>query len=227
MPALPAPTVYHRWVGWHAPALRQSLTMLVLGLLTGVLVSLVQPWQVAVVAGWDGTCVALLAVTWPMILRADGAATKSVAEREDPGRIVTRVVLLGACVASLVGVGTVLALAGRSTGLRQVGLIALAFATVVLSWAVVNTVYTLRYAQLRLGDGHEGVTFPDDATQNLPSYRDFVYVAFTIGMTYQVSDTAVRDPRTRRTVLSHSLLAYLFGVVIIAGSINLIAGLVR
>jgi uncharacterized membrane protein len=227
MPAMPAPNVYHRWVGWHAPALRQSVTMVALGLITGVLVALVQPWQVALVAGWDGTSVALLAVTWPMILRADGAATKSVAEREDPGRFVTRTVLLGACVASLVGVGTVLALAGRSSGSRQIALIFIAFATVVLSWIVVNTLYTLRYAQLRLGEGYEGVTFPDDATQDLPSYKDFVYVAFTIGMTYQVSDTAIRDRRTRATVLSHSLLAYLFGVVIIAGSINLIAGLVR
>jgi hypothetical protein len=53
------------------------------------------------------------------------------------------------------------------------------------------------------------------------------YVAFTIGMTYQVSDTTVRDPRIRRAVLSHALLSYLFGVVIIGGSVNLIAGLLR
>ncbi len=59
------------------------------------------------------------------------------------------------------------------------------------------------------------------------TWEFFAYVAFTIGMTYQVSDTTVRNPRIRRAVLSHALLSYLFGVVIIGGAVNLIAGLVR
>jgi uncharacterized membrane protein len=63
--------------------------------------------------------------------------------------------------------------------------------------------------------------------QGRPTYRDLAYVAFTIGMTYQVSDTAISDPRIRGTVLSHAVLSYLFGVVIVAGSVNLIAGLPR
>ena len=54
----------------------------------------------------------------------------------------------------------------------------------------------------------------------------FAYVAFTIGMCYQVSDTTVRDPRIRGTVLSHAFLSYLFGVVIVGGSVNIIAGLI-
>ena len=72
-----------------------------------------------------------------------------------------------------------------------------------------------------------GIAFADSAGQDRPTYRDFAYVAFTIGMTYQVSDTTVRDPRIRRTVLAHAALSYLFGVVIIGGAVNLIAGLVR
>jgi uncharacterized membrane protein len=106
-------------------------------------------------------------------------------------------------------------------------LIGVAVLTVVLSWTVVNTVYTLRYAHLQIGPAGDGIAFGDSATQSRPTYRDFAYVAFTIGMTYQVSDTAVRDSRIRRTVLSHALLSYVFGVVIVAGAINLIAGLVR
>ena len=79
----------------------------------------------------------------------------------------------------------------------------------------------------RVTIGAVGIAFGDSAGQERPDYRDFAYVAFTIGMTYQVSDTTVRDPRIRRTVLSHAVLSYLFGVVIVAGSVNLIAGLVR
>ncbi|WP_346125660.1 DUF1345 domain-containing protein, partial [Micromonospora coerulea] len=59
------------------------------------------------------------------------------------------------------------------------------------------------------------------------TYRDLAYVAFTIGMTYQVSDTAISDPRIRGSVLSHAFLSYVFGVVIVAGSVNLIADLAR
>jgi uncharacterized membrane protein len=106
-------------------------------------------------------------------------------------------------------------------------LIGLAMLTVVLSWTVVNTVYTLRYADLHFRSGAVGIAFGDSAGQELPTYRDFAYVAFTIGMCYQVSDTTVRDSRIRRTVLSHAFLSYLFGVVIVGGSVSLIAGLIR
>jgi uncharacterized membrane protein len=91
---------------------------------------------------------------------------------------------------------------------------------------VVNTVYTLRYADLHFRSRAVGIAFGDAAGQERPTYRDFAYVAFTIGMWYQVSDTTVRDPRIRRTVLSHAFLSYLFGVVIVGGSVNIIAGLI-
>jgi uncharacterized membrane protein len=106
-------------------------------------------------------------------------------------------------------------------------LIGVAVLTVVLSWTVVNTIYTLRYADLHFGSRAAGIGFGDSVGQERPTYRDFAYVAFTIGMTYQVSDTTVRDPRIRRTVLSHAVLSYVFGVVIVGGSVNLVAGLVR
>jgi uncharacterized membrane protein len=227
MAGLPDRTLYHRWLGWHAPALRQGLLALGVGLVAGVVLQGFQPWQVAIVEGWDVASLILLVAVWPMILRADPAATRELAQREDPGRIAARVILLGACLASLVGIGAVLALAGRGGNDRRLVLICVAVATVVVSWTVVNTVYVLRYAQLRIGQSDDGITFPDDATQQAPRFRDFVYVAFTIGMTYQVSDTVVRDPRNRTVVLCHALLSYLFGVVIVAGTINLVAGLVR
>jgi uncharacterized membrane protein len=99
--------------------------------------------------------------------------------------------------------------------------------TVTLSWTLVNTVYTLRYAHQHYASAAPGIGFGDSDGQERPDYRDFAYVAFTIGMTYQVSDTTLRDTRLRRAVLGHALLSYLFGVVIVAGSVNLISGLVR
>ena len=133
--------------------------------------------------------------------------------------------MLGASVASLLGVVLTLDLAGRESGPLRVLLIGVAVLTVVLSWTVVNTVYTLRYADLHFRSREAGIGFGDPDGQEPPTYRDFAYVAFTIGMCYQVSDTTVRDRRIRGTVLSHAFLSYLFGVVIVAGSVNLIAGL--
>lgn len=90
-----------------------------------------------------------------------------------------------------------------------------------------NTVYTLRYADEHFRSKAGGIAFGDQDQHERPSYRDFAYVAFTIGMTYQVSDTTLRDTRIRHTVLAHAILSYLFGVVIVAGSVSLISGLIR
>jgi uncharacterized membrane protein len=106
-------------------------------------------------------------------------------------------------------------------------LISAAVLTVVLSWTLINTVYTLRYADQHFRSTPGGIAFGTEDGQQQPGYRDFAYVAFTIGMTYQVSDTTLRDPQIRRSVLAHSILSYVFGVVIVAGSVNLISGLFR
>ena len=123
--------------------------------------------------------------------------------------------------------GYTLHLAGRESGAQRVLLIGAAVLTVVLSWTVINTVYTLRYADEHFRSRAGGIAFGDQDGHERPSYRDFAYVAFTIGMTYQVSDTTLRDTRIRRTVLAHAILSYLFGVVIVAGTVSLISGLIR
>jgi uncharacterized membrane protein len=228
MTAMPQHTLYHRSMGWHAPALRRASIAVGIGLIVALPLLDVVSWQLAVPTGWDAAALAFLLSVWPIIIRADGSRAEEIATREDQTRGSATVLLAGASVASLLGVGVALGLAGRASGPQRVGLIAFAVLTVVLSWSVVNTVYTLRYADLHFASAPElGIAFGDAAEATRPSYRDFAYVAFTIGMTYQVSDTTLRNPRIRRTVLSHALLSYLFGVVIVGGSVSLIAGLVR
>jgi uncharacterized membrane protein len=84
-------------------------------------------------------------------------------------------------------------------------------------------VFTLRYARTYYAEGG-GIDFNGDRP---PDYRDFGYVAFTIGMTYQVSDTDLTSNSLRRTALRHALLSYLFGIVVVAITINVVAGLLR
>jgi len=227
MTAIPPPTLYHRWMGWHAPSMRRAVAVTAIGLAVAVVLLRFVPSEMAVVAGWDAAALAFLLSIWPIILRADSPLAEQLATREDETRGSALVLLVGASVTSLLGVGLTLSLAGHQSGPRRVLLIGVAVLTVMVSWTVVNTVYTLRYADLHFRSRAAGIAFGDSVGQEGPTYRDFAYVAFTIGMCYQVSDTTVRDPRIRRTVLSHALLSYLFGVVIVGGSVNLIAGLVR
>jgi uncharacterized membrane protein len=227
MTAIPSATLYHRWFGWHALALRRTVMVVVIGLIVALVLLPFVPWGLAIVVGWDATALIFLGVIRPIITGADGPRTQQLATREDETRGSATALLIGASVASLVGVGFALHQAGRHSGALRDVLIGIAVLTVTLSWTLVNVVYTLHYAHMHYDSTAAGINFGDSAGLERPSYRDFAYVAFTIGMTYQVSDTAVRDPLIRRTVLPHALLAYLFGVVIVAGAINLVAGLVR
>jgi uncharacterized membrane protein len=227
MTGVPARTRYHRWLGWHAPAMRRALTVLIAGLIvTGALLPFVT-WGLAVAGGWDAAALAFLLATWPIIIRADSALAPQLAGREDQTEASARTLLVAAGAASLLGAGYALHLAGQHNGAPRVLLIGAAVLTVVLSWTLINTVYTLRYADQHFRSTPGGIAFGTGDGGERPSYRDFAYVAFTIGMTYQVSDTTLRDPTIRRSVLAHAILSYMFGVVIVAGSVNLISGLFR
>jgi uncharacterized membrane protein len=218
---MPARSLYHRSVGWHAPAMRRAVIVVAIGLVVTVVLLPLVAWELAVIGGWDAAAATFLVTVWPIIARADSTQVAHLSAREDEGRADAAVLLVAAGVASLLGAGFALALAGRSDGAARLLLIGAAVLTVTLSWTLINTVYTLRYAHLHYASGSGGVDFGEGNAD----YRDFAYLAFTIGMTYQVSDTTVRDRRIRRTVLSHAFVSYLFGVVIVAGTVSLIAGL--
>jgi uncharacterized membrane protein len=224
---IPAETLYHRWMGWHASALRRTVIVFGIGLIPTVVLLRFVAWALALVVGWDAVALTFLLATWPIIVQANSSCTHLLATREDPTRPFARALLLGASVASLLGVLSVVSHARAESGLVRMLLIGVAAPTVILSWTLVNTVYTLRYAHLYHTWAAPGIAFGGPAGQDHPSYRDFAYLAFTIGMTYQVSDTTLRNPRLRCAVLAHALLSYLFGVVIVAGAVNLLSDLVK
>src|SRR4029453_14081906 len=217
MTPTPPHSRYHQSLGWHAPAMRRTVIVGASGLIVAVVLFWLVPWGMAVVAGWGAGALAFLTSVWPIIIRADSSDVADLATREDETRGSAAVLLLAASVTSLLGVGFAIILAREQSGPLQGLLIGAAVLTVALSWTVVNTVYTLRYADMHFGSG-AGIAFDDSDAPEGPTYRDFAYVAFTIGMCYQVSDTTIRNRRIRRTVLSHALLSYLFGAAIVGGS---------
>ena len=129
---------------------------------------------------------------------------------------------LGSLEVSLVGVGCVLLKERTASGPALAGMTGLSGLSVLVAWGVVQTVFTLRYADLYYSTG-DGIDFNDDAP---PDYRDFAYLAFTIGMTFQVSDTDLTSSAMRRIALRHSLLSYLFGAVILASMVNVTASFI-
>jgi uncharacterized membrane protein len=181
-------------------------------------------WSVAALAAWDAAALVFLLLVWSAVAGLDAAGTSQQAKAEDASPSEAEAVIVGAGVASLVAVGFTLVEAGKSSGATRALLIALAIGSVVLAWASVHTVYTLRYARLYYGDPVGGISFNGDAR---PAYLDFAYVAITIGMTSQVSDTSLTVPALRRAVLRHALLSYLFATVVVALTINIVASLLR
>jgi uncharacterized membrane protein len=178
--------------------------------------------RLGTLVGWDTAVGVYIAWVWLKIWPLDPEHTGPVAEHEDPTRAAADLLLLSAALASLVAVGVVLASAGKTSGAAEDVRVGLGLGSVVLSWALVHTVYTLRYARLYYRGSDGGVGFNQ---REPPSYRDFAYLSFTIGMTFQVSDTPIEDAEIRATALHHALLSFVFGTGIIATTINLVASL--
>jgi uncharacterized membrane protein len=212
------------------PRLPQAKTRLTIGAAAGVVVfgaAMSQtPWQVASLLGWDTTALILVTLVLLVVWQCDSAQTHDLARPEDNSRGATDVIVLCSGVASLVGVGLALVKGAHADGAAKTWITVLAVASVVLSWLTVQTVFTLRYAHLFYSDcdGVGGVDFNGDKE---PDYRDFAYLAFTIGMTYQVSDTDLETKPIRRTATRQGLLSYVFGTFVVAMTINVVAGLVK
>ena len=176
----------------------------------------------AVLAGWDASAIVYLLWIWGAVRGLDAGQTRELAAREALSGATTDLVALGAGVASLAAGGLALLGAGRDTGWTKTYVIGIGVLSVVLSWTVVHTVFTLRYARAYYSPPEGGIDFNE---KDPPTYMDFAYLSFTIGMTFQVSDTNITTKPVRRLALRQALLSYLFGAVILAVAINLVATL--
>lgn len=187
----------------------------------GLVGSLLRAPTVAPSSGWICFALVFLLLTWRAIWGMDARETASHATREDPTAALSGTILTVACIASLGAVA--LLLSGNHQGGKVLDP-ALAVTSVALAWFLVHTVFTLKYAALYYTGRDGGVDFNQ---QEEPDYADFAYLALTIGMTYQISDTPVGRRAIRRSALRHALLSYLLGAIVLAATVNLIAGLAK
>jgi uncharacterized membrane protein len=191
------------------------------GIGAAVIVGVSAGWRFSTAAGWIATSTVYLIWVWASIARMSAAAIEIVVQQRHPARRSADLLIVVASVASLGGVAHLL-IAGSSKGPQATVAAAVGFLSVIASWLVVHAVYTLRYAILYYTEPVGGIDFNDEAK---PTFADFAYVAFTVAVTYGVTDTLLRKRPLRVAVLQHAMVSYLFGTVILAVTVQVIGSL--
>ena len=219
-------------LAWHHDAMDTTprprsawrfIGMLVIGLVLGVVVGTLTRWQYGLLVGWAAACATYIGSSVAITINLSSAETKTHALREDPGRAGFEIGIIAASISSIVVIVVLLIGADASHGIDRYAIPIVGLVTIFLTWALLQTLYTLRYARLYYGgDSEGGIDFNGSGD---PDYRDFSYVAYTLGMTYQISDTNISSKDIRWTILRHCVLSYLFGAVILASTVNVVAGL--
>ncbi|MFT8650408.1 MAG: DUF1345 domain-containing protein [Bifidobacterium psychraerophilum] len=201
---------------------RRTIYMLVFGLLVSAIAfACGVGLPAATVIGWAGACAFYLCWVWGRIAGLDARQTRIHAAGEEPTRTTADVLLILSSFSSLAAVLLMILQAhghGRAVLLAAV----LTLCSLLLTWSMIHTLYMLRYAGIYYAETVGGIEFGGTQT---PDYMDFAYMSFTMGMTFQVSDTALNTGLLRRTALAHTLLAYLFNTLVIGATVNLLAGL--
>jgi uncharacterized membrane protein len=197
------------------------ILMIVVGLVATIITGVLGAWPYAPTVGWCFAALLFSTWVWLSIGRLDAAETKAQASREEPSRATAELLVLLLNIASLFSIVFVLTNASSAHGVGRVLLATLALVSVALSWFLLHTLYTLHYAR-QYYTADRGIEFNQT---DPPQYTDFAYVAFTLGMTYQVSDTNISSHAIRLMVFRHSLMSFVFGSIILASAINLVVQL--
>jgi uncharacterized membrane protein len=200
---------------------QRALVAFAAGLLASAAAALVGPLELVPIVGWVVATIVVLTWVWRIIWPQDAAGTQRLAKREGASRT-TDTGVLAAAVASL---GAVVLAVIRASGAHDVAATAavlLSLVGAILSWALVNTVFALKYARLYYVDVDGGIDFKQ---REPPTYSDFAYLAFTVGMAFAVSETEPANTQVRKVALGHALLSYGFGTGIVAVAINLVTNL--
>lgn len=204
----------------HRVRVRFLLSLLA-GAVGGVVVTVSLGIAAGLVAAWG--VLATVNVTWVLVLvwRMDAAQTRAHATAEDPGRSTARLIATIGSLASLAAVAVVLVQTKNEPVAESLVLALIALGSVAASWALIQTDYMLRLAHVYYTPPVGGIEFNQHED---PMYTDFAYVSFGVGLAYQIADTNITRNDVRRVVIAQSLLGYLFGAVILASVINLMAG---
>ena len=194
-----------------------------IGLVVGIAVFLLAPSSLRVVTrfliGWDAFAAIYIALVYVMMLGSEHRYVRFRAVQQDDGRFL---ILLVTAIGAFASVAAIVFELGASR--HDAPALALATATIVLSWVVVHTAFALHYAH-EYYRGHKpgGLQFPSGDTHDHADYWDFVYFSFVIGMTAQVSDVGITDKTIRRTATVHGIISFVYNTALVALMVNIAA----
>ena len=175
-------------------------------------------WRRGIMLSFDIAAAVFLVSVWPLLQTADAKAMRLYAEGNDANRALLLGISVTVSLVVLVAVFSELA----EKGGPRASTVVLIIATLMLAWLFSNMVYALHYAHvfyIQGGKGGDrgGLGFPNCKE---PTYWDFIYFSFTLGMTFQTSDTAVTTTQMRRIVTLHCLAAFVYNLGVLAFTIN-------
>jgi uncharacterized membrane protein len=210
---------------WQSLWVRHRLYVAIAAGIAIALLMPAKPMRGAVI-GWDAGVVLYLAQLFVMAARATPQSMSRRAQLEDATRWLFLALMAGAAWFSMFALLGLVREAREASGHLSIELTVLAGVTILLSWLFAHTAFAVHYAHEYYADRATkrpaGVIFPGDGRD--PDYWDFLYFSFVVGMTCQVSDVQVASRVWRRLVLAHGVVAFLFNTVVLALSINLLAG---
>ncbi len=230
-----ASRVLKKWLfdfAWNLHDKRRVAICISLGVVTAVLVNRLLGWtgQLSFLCGLILTLSSDLFFRGMIVFNADGRMTQERVSKDEPNRKGLMVLTISLSILATGLVGQLLTAVGKHPQGQARLLLLLGVAAVLLSWVLLHTAFGVHYARLYYEakdiHGHpfkEGVRsgfhFPETST---PNYLDFLYVSFTVALTYSMSDVVIENPLMRRTVLIHSLVSFFFYTTVLAGVLNVI-----
>ncbi len=204
-----------------------AITKLIISISVAIIVLAIVPndpvYHINIMESWDAFGLTMILLSWIsfFVINSQGIRQQSI-QQDESAPVIFALVL----VATMASLGEVFLLLTCKTDYSK---IAIAISGMLLSWILIHTIFALRYAHLYYGndktnkDVHAGgLNFPEDKH---PDYLDFAYFSFVLGMTFQVSDVEVTSKRLRRLSLLHGLISFFFNTLIVALTINVIAGI--
>jgi len=207
----------------HRIAPPRFLAFLIVSMIGFVVAIRSAGWSHAALIGFDAGALTFLLSCGPLLNNPPDSMREG-AKRNDANRAMLLAVTGVVTSVILVAIAVELAQKGKATPPT----IILVIATLLLAWLFTNMIYALHYAHLfytanadGTGDA-AGIDFSGDCDE--PDYWDFIYFAFTLGMTFQTSDTGISSPSIRKVVTFHCFAAFIFNIGVLAFTINVLGG---
>lgn len=181
-----------------------------------------------IIISWDVFAIAMITMMWILFFTTTAGEQREIVKRQDDDiRVIFAIILISVCI-SLFGALFLILSTNESIFEKDLRTI-VTIAAITTSWILLHTIFTIRYAHLYHNpiaavaeNGVGGIDFPKTDS---PDYIDFAYFSFVIGMTFQVSDITISSKTVRRYVLMHSLISFVFNTIIVALTVNTIAGI--